>query len=366
MSDIRFRSVRKSYGDRTVFQGLDLHIRSGECFVLVGPSGCGKTVILRLLAGFETPDEGEIAIGERVVASPRHAIPPEDRRIGVVFQDYAVWPHMNVEENVAYPLKMRDVPKPEIAPRVAQAVDQVNLKGYEKRLPSQLSGGQQQRVALSRALVAEGEVMLLDEPLTNLDANLREEMRFEIKALQRKIGATILYVTHDHDVALAIADRIAVMDGHGIIRQIGTPEDVYENPADPFVCRFLGVSSFMETERRGSAQVLRGTDFVLGTPPDRLGSPSEAVAAFRPMDAVVSREEGPLGEGQALGTVERVSLLGPIVDFRIRIGVQVLRCQVQTEEAVARNVIFEEGETCVVSFHDPKWFSAAESGIEEA
>ncbi len=226
MSDIRFRSVRKTYGAKAVLQDLDLHIRSGECFVLIGPSGCGKTVALRLLAGFETPDAGEISIGDAVVAGPRHSLPPEERRIGVVFQDYAVWPHMDVAENVRYPLKMRKVEKAEAETRTGAAIEQVNLSGYERRLPSQLSGGQQQRVALARALVAQPEVMLLDEPLTNLDANLREEMRFEIKELQRKTGSTILYVTHDHEVALAIADRIAVMDAGGRIRQIGTPENV--------------------------------------------------------------------------------------------------------------------------------------------
>ncbi len=367
MSDIRFRSVRKSYGAKTVFEDLNLHIRSGECFVLIGPSGCGKTVALRLIAGFEAPDEGEISIGDRTVANPRHSLPPEERRIGVVFQDYAVWPHMDVSENVAYPLKMRKTEKAEAERRTAGAVAQVNLSGYEKRLPSQLSGGQQQRVALARALVAEPEVMLLDEPLTNLDANLREEMRFEIKDLQRKTGATILYVTHDHEVALAIADRIAVMDTKGRLRQIGTPEAVYEHPADPFVCRFLGVSSFLEMERKGERFVVRGTSYSAGTPPaGPLSDASEALAAFRPMDLTIDRAAGNVPEGSALGRVERTSLLGPIVDFRIRIGEQTVRCQAQTEEAVARDTIIEEGSDCVVSFHDAKWFSAVEGAEEEA
>ncbi|MFA6504842.1 MAG: ABC transporter ATP-binding protein [Treponemataceae bacterium] len=366
MSDIRFHSVRKTYGSKTVLQDLNLHIRSGECFVLIGPSGCGKTVALRLIAGFETPDEGEITIGERVVANAKHALPPEERRIGVVFQDYAVWPHMDVSENVAYPLKMRKTEKAESQRRTADAVAQVDLAGYERRLPSQLSGGQQQRVALARALVAEPEVMLLDEPLTNLDANLREEMRFEIKDLQRKTGSTILYVTHDHEVALAIADRIAVMDPKGNLRQIGTPEAVYEHPADPFVCRFLGVSSFVEMEKKGGRFVIRGTDFSVGNPPAALADESEALAAFRPMDMTISRPSGAIPEGSAEGVVERTSLLGPIIDFRILIGEQKVRCQIQTEEAVARNVIIEEGSRCALSFHDAKWFSAVADGEEEA
>ena len=367
MSDIRFHSVRKSYGTKTVLDDLNLHIRSGECFVLIGPSGCGKTVALRLIAGFETPDEGEISIGDRVVANAKNSLPPEERRIGVVFQDYAVWPHMDVSENVGYPLKMRRTEKTEAGRRTADAVAQVNLSGYEKRLPSQLSGGQQQRVALARALVAEPEVMLLDEPLTNLDANLREEMRFEIKELQRKTGSTILYVTHDHEVALAIADRIAVMDSRGRIRQIGTPEAVYEHPVDPFVCRFLGISSFLEMEKKGNRFVIRGTGFSAGTPPaGPLTDASEALAAFRPMELEISRPTGAVPEGCAEGIAERVSLLGPIVDFRVKIGDQLVRCQIQTEEAVARDVIIEEGSVCLIAFHDAKWFSAVQNGEEEA
>jgi iron(III) transport system ATP-binding protein len=367
MSEIRFHSVRKSYGNKVVLQDLNLHIRSGECFVLIGPSGCGKTVALRLIAGFETPDEGEIKIGERVVASAKHALPPEERRISVVFQDYAVWPHMDVTENVMYPLKMQKIEKAEAARRTSEAIAQVSLDGYERRLPSQLSGGQQQRVALARALVAEPEVILLDEPLTNLDANLREEMRFEIKDLQRKTKATILYVTHDHEVALAIADRIAVMDAKGKIRQIGTPESVYEHPVDPFVCRFLGVSSFLEMEKKGDRFVIRGSDYSVGAPPaGPIADASEARAAFRPMDTSISRLDGPVSEGCAAGMVERTSLLGPIIDFRIRIGEQRIRCQIQTEEAVARDVILKEGSPCTLSFHDAKWFSAVESEEEEA
>jgi iron(III) transport system ATP-binding protein len=368
MSDIRFHSVRKSYDGKAVLSDLNLHIHSGECFVLIGPSGCGKTVALRLIAGFETPDEGEIRIGDRVVASAKHSLPPEERRIGVVFQDYAVWPHMDVTQNVGYPLKMRRTEKAEAARRTVDAIGQVNLGPYQHRLPSQLSGGQQQRVALARALVAEPEVMLLDEPLTNLDANLREEMRFEIKDLQHKTKSTILYVTHDHEVALAIADRIAVMDSKGRIRQIGTPEAVYEHPADPFVCRFLGVSSFLEMERKGQRFVIRGTDYTVGTPPaGAIADDSEALAAFRPMDMTISRVAGDIPEGSAVGIVERTSLLGPIIDFRIRIGEQKLRCQIQTEEAVARDVIINEGSACALSFHDAKWFSAVvgDGGVEE-
>ena len=210
---IKVEGVAKAYGKHQVHKGLDLGIKKGECFTLLGPSGCGKTVLIRLIAGHEVPDEGRIIIDNTVVADSASGeyIPPERRGLGIVFQDYAVWPHMTVYDNIAYPLKMEKRPKEEIDKLVMKMIDIVGMKGLDKRLPSELSGGQQQRVALARALVADPSVMLLDEPLSNLDANLREEMRFEIKALQRQFGITVMYVTHDQEVALAISDRIAIM-----------------------------------------------------------------------------------------------------------------------------------------------------------
>ena len=235
MEIIRIEGIAKSYGDHQVHKDLSLSIEKGECFTLLGPSGCGKTVLLRLIAGFETPDAGRISIDNTVVSDPAAGIyiPPDSRGLGVVFQDYAVWPHMSVFENVAYPLKIAKRPKDEIRNRVMETVEMVGMTGLEKRLPSELSGGQQQRVALARALVANSSLMLLDEPLTNLDANLREEMRFEIKELQRKLNITVLYVTHDQEVALAISDRLAIMDDQGRIRQTGNPWEIFERPADP-------------------------------------------------------------------------------------------------------------------------------------
>ena len=219
---IKVEGVAKAYGKHQVHKGLDLGIKKGECFTLLGPSGCGKTVLIRLIAGHEVPDEGRIIIDNTTVADSASGeyIPPERRGLGIVFQDYAVWPHMTVYDNIAYPLKMEKRPKDEIDKLVMKMIDIVGMKGLDKRLPSELSGGQQQRVALARALVADPSVMLLDEPLSNLDANLREEMRFEIKALQRQFGITVMYVTHDQEVALAISDRIAIMDNEGHIRQI--------------------------------------------------------------------------------------------------------------------------------------------------
>lgn len=258
---IKVENVAKGYAKHQVLQNLDLNIKKGERFTLLGPSGCGKTVLIRLIAGHEVPDAGKISIDNTIVAdsSSGEYIPPERRGLGIVFQDYAVWPHMTVYENIAYPLKMEKRPKDEIDKLVMDMVEIVGMKGLEKRLPSELSGGQQQRVAL----VSDPSVMLLDEPLSNLDANLREEMSFEIKAMQRKFGITVMYVTHDQEVALAISDRIAIMDAQGHIRQIGTPYEIFEKPADLFIFKFMGIANFLAVkEANGKFVVGNGTQEV--------------------------------------------------------------------------------------------------------
>ncbi|MDP3176895.1 MAG: ABC transporter ATP-binding protein [Spirochaetaceae bacterium] len=358
MSDIRLQGVGKSYAGRAVLEGLDLEVRSGECFTILGPSGCGKTVLLRLIAGFESPDAGRISIGGRAVADSgrMRPIPPEDRRIAVVFQDYAVWPHKTVLGNVAYPLEIRGAPKGEARVRALAGVDQVGLGGLHDRMPYQLSGGQQQRVALARALVSGPEVMLLDEPLSNLDANLREEMRFEIRELQRGTGATLVYVTHDQEVALAISDRIAVMDRRGRLRQIGSPAEIFEKPADAFVFKFMGIANTLPVEFEGGPRI-RGSRAPLAftSPvPASVSSSSSPVAGFRPMDAVLSR-----GSSGAEGRIIRSSLLGPIIDYLVEVGGATVRAQQLTEEAAARGLLFREGETCRVEFHDVHWFDGS-------
>ena len=262
---IKVENVAKGYAKHQVLQNLDLNIKKGERFTLLGPSGCGKTVLIRLIAGHEVPDAGKISIDNTIVAdsSSGEYIPPERRGLGIVFQDYAVWPHMTVYENIAYPLKMEKRPKDEIDKLVMDMVEIVGMKGLEKRIPAEVSGGQQQRVALARALVSDPSVMLLDEPLSNLDANLREEMSFEIKALQRKFGITVMYVTHDQEVALAISDRIAIMDAQGHIRQIGTPYEIFEKPADLFIFKFMGIANFLAVkEANGKFVVGNGTQEV--------------------------------------------------------------------------------------------------------
>ena len=231
----------KKYGDLTVLKGISLDIKEGEFFTLLGPSGCGKTTLLRQIAGFNSIEGGEFYFGDKLI----NTVPAHKRDIGMVFQNYAIFPHLTVEENVAYGLKARHVPKAEIAPRVQEALELVQIGHLAKRKPSELSGGQQQRVALARAFVIEPSVLLMDEPLSNLDAKLRVQMRTVIKKLQRKLDITTVYVTHDQEEALAISDRIAVMKD-GKIMQIGTPTEIYAKPQNPFVAGFIGVSNFLE------------------------------------------------------------------------------------------------------------------------
>jgi iron(III) transport system ATP-binding protein len=238
---LEFRAVVKRFGTVNAVDGVNFSIAAGEIFTLLGPSGCGKTTTLRLVAGLEEPDGGEILIRGITVAAPNRRLfaPPEKRQLGMVFQSYAIWPHLTVFENVAFPLRVRRNAAETVRQQVNQALEMVGLGGFAERGATQLSGGQQQRVALARALVYEPAILLLDEPLSNLDAKLREQMRVEIRALQRKLGLTVLYVTHDQAEAMTLSDRIAVVNG-GRFEQIGTPEEVYENPGTSFVAEFLG------------------------------------------------------------------------------------------------------------------------------
>jgi iron(III) transport system ATP-binding protein len=352
MADIRLEGVSKSYGGHRVLNGLSLDVRHGECFTLLGPSGCGKTVLLRLIAGFETPDGGVIRIGERAVSDAGAGVnvPPNERDLGVVFQDYAVWPHMTVFDNVAYPLKLAGAPDAELRRRTLEAVALVNLGGLEERLPAQLSGGQQQRVALARALVARPSLMLLDEPLCNLDANLREEMRFEIKTLQKRLGITIFYVTHDQEIALAISDRLAILDERGAVRQVGTPEEIFEHPVDRYVFRFMGMANFLPVERTGSGLRLpaSGRTFPWATPPP--GAAARWLAGFRPSDVRIARD----GDGLAC-RVRRASFLGAMMDYLIEVDGSLFRTQVETHEALGRGLVFGENEECRAVFRDVHW-----------
>ena len=349
MASVQIEGISKSYSGRAVLSGLSLDIRDGECFTLLGPSGCGKTVLMRLIAGFESPDIGSIAIGGEVVASAltTQSLPPDRRGLGMVFQDYAVWPHMSVFDNVSYPLKLVHTATAALQER---AIDLVGLGGLETRLPSQLSGGQQQRVALARALVSEPRLLLLDEPLSNLDANLREEMRFEIKALQRKLGITIFYVTHDQEIALGISDRLAVMDDKGVLRQIGSPQEVYEHPSDDFVFRFLGIANFLPVRRDGTALYIGGSSAAwVGPAPDKQAD--QLSAGFRPSDVMLSRS----GAGLP-GIVRRASFLGAQVDYLIDIAGTLIRAALPSHECLERGLLFVDGDPCCVGLASVQWF----------
>lgn len=238
MSEIRFDRISKSYGKVEVIKEFSEQFADGEFITLLGPSGCGKTTLLRMIAGLERPTSGEIWIDGKPVSTDTTFIPPEERGLGMVFQSYAVWPHMNVFKNVAYPLKLRKMPKAEIRDRVDHILEIVHMEEYQDRMPEELSGGQQQRVALARALVAEPGVLLLDEPLSNLDARLRESMRREIKDLQKRLGISVIYVTHDQSEALTMSDRVIVIH-EGVIQQAGTPMDIFNAPVNDFVEKFV-------------------------------------------------------------------------------------------------------------------------------
>jgi len=245
-NEVIIKNAVKRYGDFQAINSISLNIKEGEFFTLLGPSGCGKTTLLRMIAGFNSIEGGDFYFGDRRI----NDVPAYKRDIGMVFQNYAIFPHLSVEDNVAYGLKARKMPADEIKKKVADALELVQISHLAKRMPNELSGGQQQRVALARAFVIEPSVLLMDEPLSNLDAKLRVQMRTVIKKLQHRLGITTIYVTHDQQEALAISDRIAVMK-EGCIMQIGTPNEIYAKPKNPFVAGFIGVSNFLDCEISG-------------------------------------------------------------------------------------------------------------------
>ena len=285
---IQMRDLVKKYGEHTVINGLSLDIRPGEFFTLLGPSGCGKTTLLRMIIGFNSIEGGEIKIDEKVI----NRIPTNKRNMGMVFQNYAVFPHMNVRDNVAYGLKIRGVAKGERARRADEMLKMVKIDPYASRMPAQLSGGQQQRVALARAIVIQPDVLLMDEPLSNLDAKLRVEMRNVIKRIQRQVGITTVYVTHDQEEALAISDRIAVMN-EGVIQQIDTPKRIYQRPANIFVSTFMGLSNILPATLQGGE--LRFGDYRVSCPhvrPDQRDA-GEVLVSIRPEEWGIHRDGTP-------------------------------------------------------------------------
>src|SRR5580700_3056716 len=286
MAVVELESLTKRFGEAAALDGLTLTIAHGSLVCLLGPSGCGKTTTLRLVAGFIDPDEGTIRVGGRTVSEPGRSLPPERRRMSMIFQSYALWPHMTIAENVGYGLKIRRLDRAECERRVAAILDVAHLSELAERYPHELSGGQQQRTALARALVVEPETLLLDEPLSNLDANLREEMRFEIRRLHDTYKYTTIYVTHDQAEAMTTADAIVVMN-RGRIEQVGSPEDVYQRPRSEFVARFLGGTNILRGKRLGDGLAACG-GVVLRCGEGDYGSGDTAIVSIRLHDIELS------------------------------------------------------------------------------
>ena len=317
---ISVENLTKRFGPLAVVSEVTLSIEEGELFTLLGPSGCGKTTLLRLVAGFYTPDAGVIRFNERVV----NAVPPHERGIGMVFQNYALWPHMTVSENVSYGLKLRKVSTSEIAERVRGVLQKVGLTGLGDRYPGQLSGGQQQRVALARALVLNPQILLLDEPLSNLDAKIRVQVRAEIRKLQKELGITTIYVTHDQEEALTLSDRIAVFN-QGKVFQVGPPKALYERPATRFVADFIGINNLVEGTVRsveGPNRTLRaetafGELSAIHDEPLRVGD--RCVICIRPENIALDGQSG--GERNHLkGRISFAAYLGNTLRYDVDLG----------------------------------------------
>lgn len=325
MAKVQFNDVSFGYGDKKIIQNLSLEVNDGEIMGVIGPSGCGKTTLIRLLCGFIKPETGSIFIGETCVfdAKKRINIPPERRNIGVVFQDYAVWPHLTVLENVKYPLKKKRMDKKQMQEIAMNALKQVQMETYANHLPSQLSGGQQQRVAIARALVSSKELIVLDEPITNLDLKLRQEMLKEIREIQKTIGTTIVYISHDQEASLELCDRLAIMDQQGNIRQLGNDYDIVMKPKDRYIFEFVGISNFVDVVAKEDGIYINAENgLVKLDEKSALENPTKAYQlAFRPMDAVFDNES------PIKGKVVTETFLGNITNYFIQLGDKQIRLQ---------------------------------------
>jgi iron(III) transport system ATP-binding protein len=315
MAVVALDQLTKRFGPLNAVDGISLAIEHGKLVSLLGPSGCGKTTTLRLLAGFIAPDAGTIRVGDRIVSAPGRHLPPEQRNMSMIFQSYALWPHMTVAENITYGLRLRKLDRDTIAKKLKAILDTTKLEALAQRYPGELSGGQQQRVALARALVVEPETLLLDEPLSNLDANLREEMRFEIRRLHDEYRYTTVYVTHDQSEAMTTADLIAVMNG-GKIDQLGTPEDIYDRPQSEFVARFIGSSNVLKGIARDENHIsfCGATLRVVGT---KLAANADAAVAIRQHDIQLSTSAPASADNTVKATVRRQVFLGANRDYML-------------------------------------------------
>jgi iron(III) transport system ATP-binding protein len=335
LASVDLRGLTKRFGSLAVVDNVSLKIDHGQLVCLLGPSGCGKTTTLRLIAGFLEPSDGEIHVGERLVSSRARTLPPEQRNMSMIFQSYALWPHMTVTENIVYGLRLRKMDRDTIARKLAAILATTKLEALAQRYPGELSGGQQQRVALARALIVEPQTLLLDEPLSNLDANLREEMRFEIRRLHDEYRYTTVYVTHDQSEAMTTADLIAVMNG-GRIDQLGTPEDIYARPDSEFVARFIGASNVIKGTARDTNHVsfAGATLKVVGAP---LTANQSATVAIRQHDIGLSTKPPASPENAIRGVVTRQVYLGAARDYMVEVADgSSLRATTPTEANVAR------------------------------
>ena len=328
MALIEIRGLSKAFGSVKAVDGVDLDIQSGEFLTLLGPSGSGKTTVLRMIAGFEVPDSGTIKLNGEEITD----LPPYDRDVNTVFQDYALFPHMDVITNIEYGLRVEKVAKEERRKRALEALDQVRLSGYESRKPNQLSGGQRQRVALARALVKRPSVLLLDEPLGALDLKLRQQMQIELKELQREVGITFIFVTHDQEEALTMSDRIAVFD-KGKIQQLDRPAAIYERPINEFVAGFVGVSNLIEGDAASKLLGKRGTFTVR---PEKISIDSGGVASTA---------------RKAIGTIKEVEYLGPATRFNVDLeaGVRLVVLKQNTQES-SQEVLSMRGKSVTLSW----------------
>lgn len=319
MALVDLESLTKRFGEAVALDGLTLSIAHGSLVCLLGPSGCGKTTTLRLVAGFLDPDGGTIRVGGRIVSQPAYSLPPERRHMSMIFQSYALWPHMTIAENVGYGLRLRRLPRPERERRVKTILEVAHLNELAGRYPHELSGGQQQRAALARALVVEPETLLLDEPLSNLDANLREEMRFEIRRLHEAYKYTTIYVTHDQAEAMTTADTIVVMN-RGRVEQVGSPEDIYQRPCSEFVARFIGGTNILRGRRMGDDMVDCGA-LVLRCGAGELAADGETAVSVRLHEIALARcpdiATERLVPNEASGRVIRRAYLGASRDYLI-------------------------------------------------
>ncbi len=341
MSDLKIKNIYKKYGKTQILNGLSLDVKDGELVTLLGPSGCGKTTTLRCITGFLMPDKGNIMIGEKDITD----IPPEKRGIGLVFQNYALWPHMTISENLAFGLKLRKMETSRIAEKVKEGLSIVKLEEYGDRYPRQLSGGQQQRVALARAIVLEPDILLLDEPLSNLDALLREQMRFEIGQIHKKYGITTVYVTHDQTEAMVISDKIVILS-KGEIMQQGTPGEIYSRPENRFVAGFMGTTNFIPAaavEKRGNHLLMKtekGKDFVCTERDFKTGEKGDI--AVRP-ENISFCGDSEAGENVFRAKVTRASYTGDMIDYELDFDGILLRARgsVKIKSAAGDNVVIK-------------------------